>query len=235
MSYKKWIYLIFGFIIFGFIVFINLGRFFDITDQPRKVDIIVYLGGGSIERIEKTLELYQKGYSKTNKIIYTGHHLYHTALKNYKLHDKKEFFISHGVLATNLIHGKKNTGNTVREVMFVKKYMLSHHLHSVIFVTDPPHSRRVKMLAEDIANYKDAKLKFFVVGTDVAWWKKSTYFLERNALVFVASEMIKLPYNYFTYGILKKYGLLQFVKDNFKETFDKFKSRINRFIQGEWE
>lgn len=66
-------------------------------------------------------------------------------------------------------------------------------------------------------------------------WKKSTYYLERNALLFVASEMIKLPYNYLTYGILEKYGLLQFVKDNFKETFDKLKYTINRFMQKEWE
>lgn len=162
MFYKKWIYLI-----FALIVFVNLGRFFDITDEPRKVDIIVYLGGGSIERIEKTLELYQKGYSQSGKLIYTGHRLYQTTGKNYKLYDKKEFFISHGILATNLIYDKKNTGNTVREVKFVKKYMLAHQLHSVIFVTDPPHSRRVKMLAEHIANYEDVKLKFFVIGTDV--------------------------------------------------------------------
>lgn len=230
MFYKKWIYLF-----FAFIIFVNLGRFFDITDEPRKVDVIVYLGGGAIERIEKTLELYQKGYSQSGKLIYTGNRLYQTTRKNYTLHDKKEFFISHGVLATNLIHGKQNTGNTVREVEFVKKYMLAHHLHSVIFVTDPPHSRRVKILAEHIANYEDAKLKFFVIGTDVVWWEKSTYYFERNALIFVASEMIKLPYNYLTYGILEKYGWLQFVKDNFKDTFDKLKYIINRFIQKEWE
>ena len=230
MSYKKWI-----FMIFVFMIFLNLGRFFDITDEPRKVDIIVYLGGGAIERLEKTLELYQKGYSKSGKLIYTGHRLYRTTGKNYTLHDKKEFFMTHGVLATNLIHRRENTGNTVREVRSVKKYMLAHDLQSVIFVTDPPHARRVKMLAEHISCFDDAKLEYFVIGTDVEWWKKSTYYLERNALIFVAGEMIKLPYNYLTYGILEKYGLLQFVKDNFKETSDKLKDIINRFLRKEWE
>jgi len=230
MFKKKWMYLI-----IIFLIFFNLGNIFDRTDKPRKVDIIVYLGGGSVERIEKTLELYNKGYSTTNKVIFTGYRLYRSSKKNYTLHNKKEFFINHGILINNIIHANKNTGNTVREVRFVKKYMLEQHLHSVMFVTDPPHSLRVKMLAEEIADFSGNNLEYFVIGTDVQWWDKSTYYLQKNALLFVASEMIKLPYNYITYGILEKYGWLEFVKEHFQGVFHKLKIAINNLINKQWE
>ena len=183
-------------------IFINLGELFDITKEPKKTDVIVYLGGGERERMEKALELYKLGYSKTDKLIFTSSLTFYIDKKT--VIDKKVYFTEHGILEHNLVHAKK-VKNTMEEVLFVKNYMLRHNLKSVIFVSDPPHSRRIIFLAQSIADYKKSGLSCSVVGSDVNWWEKKHYYRQIKAIAMTVSELIKLPYNYFVYGILKKF------------------------------
>ncbi len=183
-------------------LFINLGELLDITGEPQKTDVIVYLGGGGSERMKKALELYILGYSKTGKMIFTGSHiLYIGEKKKIGIH-KKTYLTEHGVPEHDLVHAKK-TRNTMEEVLFVKNYMLQHNLKSVIFVSDPPHSRRIIFLAQSIADYNEAGLSCSVVGSNVSWWDKKHYYRQSKAIAFAVSELIKLPYNYLVYGILK--------------------------------
>ncbi len=228
MFYKKWIL-----IIITIIFILNVGNFLDVTDNPRNVDIIVSLGGGTQKRLEKSVELFQLGYSKTGKLIYTGPTSYRTKRKNYTVLKKKDFFNKHGISNEHLVHIK--AGNTYREVRHVGEYMLRNHLHSVLFVTDPPHSRRVKFLANSICDYDENNLSVYVAGTDPEWWDKNRFFLHKNAIIFVTSELLKFPYNYLAFGILKKYGLYDFVKENFGKTIHKIKDHINLFIGKEWK
>ena len=51
---------------------VNLGKFLDITEKPSSSDIIVCLSGSAGYRIKKALSLYQKGYSRSHKIIFIG-------------------------------------------------------------------------------------------------------------------------------------------------------------------
>jgi len=185
-----------------FTIFINLGEFLDITEEPKKTDVIVYLGGGGYERMGKALELYKLGYSKTDKLIFTSSLTFYIDKKT--VIDKKVYFTEHGILEHNLIHAKK-VKNTMEEVLFVKNYMLRHDLKNVIFVSDPPHSRRIIFLAQSIAEYKKSGLSCSVVSSDVNWWNKKYYYKKRKAIAMTISELIKLPYNYFLYGILKKF------------------------------
>ncbi len=187
-------------------LFINLGELLDITEEPKKTDVIVYLGGGGPERIKKALELYILGYSKTEKMIFTGSYTFYINKKKKIGMYKKVYFSEHGIPKHNLVHAKK-TRNTMEEVLFVKNYMLQHNLKSVIFVSDPPHSRRIIFLAQSIADYNEAGLSCSVVGSDVSWWDKKYYYRQSEAVVFAVSELIKLPYNYLVYVVLKKLPL----------------------------
>ena len=223
-------------IIIIIILILNLGKFLDVTSKPHKADIIVYLGGGLNERIEKTVALYKKGYSQTNKIIYTGTKWYRYTQHYGKfnaLSDKKDFLVNHGIDLDNIIYYKAS--NTMQEIKIIKKYLIEHHLHSVIFVTDPPHSRRVEILANTICDFDDEGIKIYIVGSDVSWWNKDTYFLTKNGLLFVLLETIKIPYNYIAYGILERYGLLATIKDHFGSYFHSIKRFFIDKISREWE
>ena len=181
----------------------NLGRFFDITVEPKKADIIVYLGGGWSERLEKSLELYKLGYSKTNKIIYTGDLRGKLSKKDLNGFYKKKYLKEQSVPEKNIIYAE-DTSNTMKEILFVKNYMLKHHYKSVIFVSDPPHSRRIMFLAKFVNKYDDANLSCIVVGSDIDWWDRTHYYKDKRARMAVKSEISKLVHNFVAYGVLSQ-------------------------------
>jgi len=201
-NFKKYLFvIIFILLSILFIGFNNIGEYLDITIEPHKTDIIVYLGGGGFERMKRTLDLYKQNYSKTGKIIFTSSPTLH--INKRTVLNKKDYFIQHGISGENIVYAKK-TRNTMEEILFVKSYMLEHNLKSVIFVSDPPHSRRIIVLAQSIANYRRNGLSCSVVGSDVKWWDKKYYYRSLKALTMIVSELIKLPYNYCVYKVLKK-------------------------------
>lgn len=204
------------------ILLMNLGRFFDITVEPKKADIIVFLGGGSSERLSKSLELYKLGYSKTNKIIYTGCLKGRVPEKGFHRFDKKKYLKDHGVSEENIIYAE-DTGNTMKEVLFVKNYMLEHHYKSVIFISDHYHSRRIMFLAKVVNNYDDANLSCIVVGSDAKWWDRIHYYKNKKAKRAVISEISKLVHNTIAYGVLQKFGLLEVVQETFAPLISFFK------------
>ena len=218
---RKISYLSLFFIIILSIVFVNLGKFFDITEMPKKMDIIVCLGGGGSERIKKSLELYLSGYSKSGKIVLTGIGLKQEEKKDYRT----LYLVKNGVSMENIIFFK-GTSNTMKEISVLKNYLLDNNMEGAILVTDPPHSRRIIFLANAIAKYKHDGLSCFVVGSDVAWWNKKDYYKHNKAIRFVMSEMLKLPYNYIAYGILKPLGLYDIVKEEIGDILRYLKYKI---------
>ncbi len=224
-KFKRRILIISSFSILFIILLMNLGRFLDITDVPNKADIIVYLGGGWSERLEKSLQLYKLGYSKTDKIILTGSLIGRLSKEDLNGFYKIEYLKAHGVHEKNIIFAE-DTGNTMKEVVFVKNYMLKHRHKSVIFVSDPPHSRRILFLANFINNYDDANLSCIVVGSDADWWNRLHYYKDREARNFVKSEMSKLVHNFIAYGVLQKFGFLNVVRESFGPMIYFFKEDV---------
>ena len=104
--------------------------------------------------------------------------------------------------------------------------MIKHYYKSALFVSDPPHSRRILFLAKFLNSYDDANLSYSVVGTDVDWWDREHYYRDRDARTFVLSEMIKLAHNFIAYGVLQKYGLLETAKEKFGPLIRFFKTKI---------
>lgn len=220
---------VFLFLIVCIVVLLNAGRFFDISEKPEKADIIVYLGGGSYERIEKALEVYQDGYSQTGKIIFTGPPSFHVDKKRKIFQNRITYFTDHGVSEKKIIY-RDHLENTMKEILFIKEYMQQHHLKKVMFVSDPPHSRRIMFLANSIADYSEAGLSCSVVGSDTDWWSKTHYYRNSKAIAFIVSESIRLPYNYVAYGILEKLGLLEVVKEHAGSSIRSIKSSISLFL-----
>lgn len=225
---KKRILIILSSFFLLIILIMNLGRFLDITDTPKKVDIIVYLGGGWSERIEKSLQLYKLGYSKANKIIVTGP-IKGRSKKDLNGFNKIKYLKEHGVPEKNIVYAK-NTTNTMKEVVFVKNYMIKHHYKSAIFVSHPPHSRRIMFLAKFVNNYDDANLSCIVVGSDVKWWNRTSYYKNKRARMAVIEQMSKLVHNFIAYGVLQKFGLLETVKEKFSPLIHFMKRSVYKFF-----
>ena len=161
----------------------------DATQEPVKSDIVFCLGGGTIDRVKKSIALLKEGYSE--KFLLLGESWYNQPYikKNYP------------ELPVTIDESPKNTEE---EVLFIKRYMKAHGHKSALIVTDPPHTRRVKVLASHLL--EDDNITFRMIGSDVAWWDARNYYRNEKAFHFALNELFKIPYTYVYYGLLEKIG-----------------------------
>ena len=176
-------------------IFFNLGNFLDATSNPKETDLIICLGGGNYEnRGKKSLELYEKDFVKTNTIIFTGY----TNIKDFK--------------GANIVVNR-NLQNTYEEVIFVKNYMKENGLKSATFVSEAPHSKRILLFTK---LFGMGDFEFNVVGSDYEWDAKY-YYKYPHMTAFVFTEITKIFYNLFLYGLLDTLGLKESFQNNFQE------------------
>jgi uncharacterized SAM-binding protein YcdF (DUF218 family) len=175
-----------------------MGIFLDLTTPPVKSDIIVVLGGGKDTRIKQGFILYKNHYSKSENIIFTGDDLYDEV---FPVFSRSQYLIQKGVKPSNIIH-IAHVSNTMEELIEIKKYLLKHHLKTVLFVTHPTHTRRIKILANFIADYDDANITIsFSEADDTKVWNKNLYFLNFESIKLVLLEYLKIFYNLLKYTV----------------------------------
>jgi len=175
-----------------FICFLFLGVFLDVTQQPKKADIIFCFGGKGTSRILESLKLLNDGFSKKNKLYYSAKKEYLL----YKIKDKKNKieFIKH----SNIVF-IENLKNTMEEVKYLDDLVNQQKLASVLIVSDPPHSRRIKLLIQEFSN--NLERKYIIVSSNTVWWNKYFYFTNWDAFQFAILELIKIIYNNIKYGL----------------------------------
>lgn len=219
----KIIFITIFFLLMFVYAFLNLDNFIDVTIKPKKADIIVSLGGDySGCRLKKALSLYEEGLSKSGEFIYTG------VDKLGLVSSRKQFLIDNKVDKKKIIHiNKKLITNTMEEIFFIKKYMLYNNLKSVLIVSHPQHSRRIRTLSKYIANYKESGLNLYIASCNPSWWNKNTYNLNDTSFKVTMREMIKLVYNVVKYSPL-------FIGYTTYMTRDK-ESLWENFLKSKWE
>lgn len=179
MSIKKVVFSFIGFLLLLIFVFLNLGKWIDVTEEAVKSDIIVCLGGGTIDRVKKSIGLLEEGYAEKNIFLLLGESWYNQP------YIKK----NHPGISIVIDESPKNTKE---EVLFIKQYMKKHGHESALIVTDPPHSRRVSMLLSSIIN--DEEIHFRIVGSDVKWWDREKYYDQLRSAKAVLNESMKIVY-----------------------------------------
>lgn len=186
------------FFILTILLFINFGNFLDLTTEPKQSDIIVVLGGGKDSRIKKGLELYKENLSISNQILFTGKNLCDSVLPRFYF---SEFLENNGLNRNNIIN-IKNISNTAEELIEIKKYLKQNDFKSVLFVTHPTHTLRIKLLANLLEDYEKEDIKINFASADhTKVWSSQYYFLELESIKLVFSEYIKIVYNLIKYTI----------------------------------
>ena len=174
--------------------FLNYGYWIDATQEPVKSDIIVCLGGGTVERLNTAVKLYNDGYSRSKKVMLLG-----------ESYDTKEYLES--TYPNTHIEQHHEPKNTKEEVRYIKKFMLENGYKTALVVTDPPHSRRVSVL-DTVLNVKgDSDITLRIVSSKVSWWKAKKYYDDKRSSETVLSETMRILYSIFCYGIVEKLGV----------------------------
>jgi|GEM_PF-995537 len=209
---KTWIAvvaLLIGFVSFSYY---SLGSFLDASEKPKRSDIVVVLGGDwNGWRIKKGLELLNKDYSKSGKILLNPYSDLYLKENGHIYRKEATYLMAHGINRDDIIYFH-SWGRTYYELEAIKKFLLKNRYHSVIIVTDPPHTRRVSIIVKYLLHYDKSGLRVVIVGSDAPWWSKNDYYKNETAKNFAYSELLKIPYNIIVYGILERYGILDFLR-----------------------
>lgn len=173
----------------------NLGNILDLTDKLIvKSDIIVVLGGGEDKRIKKGLELFKNDYSISHKLVFTGNNKYY--IKN-----TKNYFQENGILEKD-IFVIDNVQNTMEEIKALKIFFKNNNFKSILFVTHPTHTLRIKLLANYFSNYEKENIIISFASADhTNVWNKNLYFLELESIKLVILEFSKIIFNFTKYSI----------------------------------
>ncbi len=126
-------------------------------------------------------------------------------MKIYELDWRASYLEKKGLKKDNIVFNS-DTENTLEEIFFIKQYMIKNNMHSVMFITDAPHSRRISFFASNVLNYEDSDLSYVIVATENDWWNKDKYYVNPEAIIFVVNESIKFTY-YYIQNVLGKLDL----------------------------
>lgn len=192
------------FIVSFIFLFFFIGLFLDIGENPKKSNYIISLGGDiEFKRINKAIELYKNDYSSSNKIILTG---YNEEIKYRNIEiERKSYLLNMGIEVKNIIL-LFNTKNTFNELKSIKEFILKEKVSNIIIVSDPPHTKRIKMLCK-ILKYDENKINYNIISSNPEWWNKKFLFLHYKAYIFISKEIIKIVHNYFKYFLINRIGL----------------------------
>jgi hypothetical protein len=182
-----------SFLIYGIF---SLGSFMDAGQAPKKSDIIVSLGGDDGQRLRKAVELYTQGYSASALFIHTGQNRYTDERKK----RAEALLLAENIQNSALVHIKIETArNTVTELLLIRDFMLKHGYKSVLFVSTPMHTRRIRILADQIAKYTDNGLEYTLTPS-YEWKSTSAYLFSKEKREYVFLETLKLGYNLVKYN-----------------------------------
>ncbi len=180
----KWMIL---FIIIGLCVFLvflgrEAGEFLVINEEPVKSDVIIMLSGGGIERLEKSVELYQQVYAPF------------LIISNGSEDNLAQAAQTMGVARNSLI--LENKAKSTRDNAFYsKELMVKYQFDSAIVISSNFHMRRVKSNFTQVFRGSGIRLTFTSASrtgyNPDQWWSTKT---DRKTTVV---EYIKLVGNFF--------------------------------------
>ena len=168
---------------------LNLGNWLDVTQQPAKSDMVICLGGGTVERVKRSVALLEEGYASKNRFLLLGESWYNQPYLSKKYPNLPVLI-------------DETPKNTKEEILYLKKYMVVHGYRSALIVTDPPHSRRVKVLLSLLHVPGDEKMDFRIVSSEQPWWDAENYYRNAHARNTVMHESVKVVFRVLADGLL---------------------------------
>lgn len=152
----------------------RLGNYLIIKNNTSPSDIIVVLGGGSIERIRTGVRLYQKGIAH-KLLIYRSISKDKLLKSNTASTSTTQEAIRLGVKTKDVIH-EDNPRTTADEVKNLFQKFTELGFKSAIIVTDGYHTKRVDILFRGFIKQPSFRISFCSTGREYfdpnKWWHK---------------------------------------------------------------
>ena len=167
---------------------LRVGDWLVVNQAPSKVNAIIVLGGGPIERIHKGVQLYEAGYARW--MILSGGVLASRFLDQAQLMQRQA--ITMGVPGSAILEDNRST-TTYQNALDTKQIMTRHHFKSALVVSSNFHMRRVALVFSLVYRGSGIRLRF-VASRDPRfdpkrWWATA------EGRFLVISELVLIPVN----------------------------------------
>jgi uncharacterized SAM-binding protein YcdF (DUF218 family) len=167
---------------------LQAGTFLAVSpDVPAAADLLVVLGGGNEERIEKGAEIWRSG---------LVHHVLLTGVPEDAdgpvVSDPRYAYLKAQGLAPPVLLSDSTARSTWQEAQLVRKLLEERGWRHVLVVSDPPHLRRLHWVYARV--FRDSNRDYRLVPTEPRWWKPSEWWSNRTSRRFVITEYVKYVY-----------------------------------------
>lgn len=176
----------------GLLILFLLGNYLIVSDPIDRVDAIVVLSGGEKDRLPETAQLFLEGVS--DSVIMTDTGLLSEGSESEAAVDPnviKAYDLTQlGVPISNILVPKGVVGSTMDEAYAILELMQKQGMQSMIIVTDPYHSRRTKLIFEDV--FQDSGISIKVRSVQGHWFTSTGWWLHPAGWKYLLLEYAKL-------------------------------------------
>jgi len=176
------------------LVWVLMGNYLIASDKLERVDAIVILSGAENDRIPEAARLYLEGYSDTVILTDTGWSVFPDLEKETIGIDpnviKTTELTEMGVPISNIILPETIVNSTAGEAEAVLDTMQRQGMESAVIVTDPYHTRRAKIIFENI--FEGTGIQLFSHPVAGHWFKPFSWWLHPQGWKFAILEYLKI-------------------------------------------
>ena len=158
-------------------------------NPPTQGDLIVVLGGGGMERVQKAFQLYQEGHAK--RILINGVDRGRGDKREHYQHWRSRFLLDRGVPYQALLFDDRSA-NSYEEANNTTMLMKSYQWRTALVISDPPHLRRLAMVWGPAC--ARLGLEYRLIATEPPTWDAANWWRDKVWAKFVGMEMLKLAY-----------------------------------------
>ena len=157
----------------GLILFWAAGSFLITGDRVKNVDAIVVLSGDEGARVKEASKLFRSGLAKYLIITKSDHE----DIQENRTNSEKimRIAIDEGVASDSILFTNQEAEDTIGEAREVLEVANQRQINSLLVITDPYHTRRVKIIFNRIL--KESDISVSVHGVPDHWYKSYNWFL----------------------------------------------------------
>ena len=155
-----------------FIIFLD-------NEEPSLSDAIIMLEGDGFSRIEKTVELYKKGYAP--KVVFSGN-IENKNYGSYPYSEIKPILLEKGILEKDLIWESIST-NTYEQAVQILRIALENNWKKIILVASHYHSYRAFLTFLSVIKKNNSDLILYSDSAKNLSWEEDTGYGKRIDLI----------------------------------------------------
>ena len=174
-----------------------MGSFLVIADPLEKASAVVLLSGGGLNRMSEAVRIYQERWADTIILTETGAQVPEFDAPYSKI--AKFEVMDMGVPETGILFAGENLGSTLGEAKAILRLLGNSNANAIIVVTDPYHTRRVKIVFERV--FADSGIRVIVRPVRGSWYKSTTWWMSLAGWQVTINEYVKLAGFYWEKGL----------------------------------